>query len=202
MLERNPVPRQWTRREFLKVGLEGSAVVGGGVVAGIGSSKPSFGPQSAKTPSFGLSSHERELLRAAMDEIIPPSDGAPSASQVGGVDYLDLLVHQVPELKRRLEKTVAALEEASGKRFGRGFLSLKQEQRVQLLREMETRTAPEFFSTLRNCVYEAYYTRPQVWKRIGYEFHATDQSGPRMKPFDERLLARVRRMPRLYREVS
>ncbi len=118
------------------------------------------------------------------------------------MDYLNLLMHQAPELKRQFEKTLAVLEEDSGRRFGRGFLSLRHEERVQVLQEIEIRTAPESFSTLRNYVYEAYYTRPQVWKLIGYEFHATDQTGPRMKPFDELLLARVRRMPKLYREVS
>jgi hypothetical protein len=67
---------------------------------------------------------------------------------------------------------------------------------------LEKRTAPKCFSTLRDSVYEAYYIQPQVWKLIDYEFYPTDQPGPRMKPFDEAVLAQVRKLPKLYREVE
>ena len=32
--------------------------------------------------------------------------------------------------------------------------------------------------------------------------HPTNESGPHMKPFDDSVLAKVRKMPKLYREVS
>ena len=55
---------------------------------------------------------------------------------------------------------------------------------------------------LRDLVYEAYYTQPRVWKLIGYEFNPTNEAGPHLKPFDESVLAQVKKMPRRYREVT
>jgi hypothetical protein len=72
---------------------------------------------------------------------------------------------------------------------------------VDALKRLERRPPAELFATLRDFTYEAYYTRPKVWKLIGYEFYPTNQSGPRMEPFDEAVLAQVRKMPRLYREA-
>ena len=72
---------------------------------------------------------------------------------------------------------------------------------MQSLRALE-RDKPDTFAVLRDYVYEAYYTRPAVWKLIGYEFYPTNQAGPRVKPFDESALTQVRKKPRYYREVS
>ena len=55
--------------------------------------------------------------------------------------------------------------------------------------------------TFRNLVYEAYYTNPEVWPAIGYEFHSTGGVGPVMRPFDESILDEVRKRPKYYREI-
>ena len=60
---------------------------------------------------------------------------------------------------------------------------------------------PAQFAVLRDFVYEAYYTQPQVWKLIDYQFHATDHEGPRMKPFDEAVIAKVRTKPVYFRKA-
>jgi hypothetical protein len=57
------------------------------------------------------------------------------------------------------------------------------------------------FRALRDLVYEAYYTNPLVWRRLGYDFIGAEDSGPPLEPFEEALLERVRAMPRLYRAV-
>jgi hypothetical protein len=85
--------------------------------------------------------------------------------------------------------------------FHAAFAGISSAQRVEILTELETRSS-EVFAKLRDLVYESYYTQPSVWKLIGYELYPTNESGPQMKPFDDSVLAKVRKMPKLYREVS
>lgn len=193
--------RKWTRRKFLEGGLKGSiAIRAGGVAAAPVAAAAGPAPQTSKR-AIVPPLQTRELLRAAMDEIVPASDGMPAASEVGCLEYFDKLFRSTPALQRRFEQGTALIERIAT-RFEKGFTSLARAERIEVLRELEQRVSPAFFSDLRDYVYEAYYTRPQVWKLIGYELHPTHQTGPRMKPFDEKLLAQVRHKPRLYREVK
>ncbi len=191
--------KKWTRRRFLQTGLKGSIVVGGRAVVAR-SYATAAAPASGKATTPGLDRRQREVLRAAMDEIIPAGDGMPAASGVGGVDYLDRLAGENPGIKNDLEKSLAGLDEVGQKLFGRGYASLSQAERVEALERLGKQTGSELFATLRDFIYEAYYTQPRIWKLIGYEFHPTNQSGPRMKPFDEAILASVRKRPKFFRE--
>ena len=82
----------------------------------------------------------------------------------------------------------------------RPFARLAEEERVGLLRDLE-RTAGDLFAGFRDAVYEAYYTQPEVWKGIGYEFHAGVEARPAVDRFDESVLASARKLPKWYREV-
>lgn len=135
-----------------------------------------------------------------MDEIIPAGDGMPSASEVGGVAYLEKLCAGDPKIAKELEGSLAALDELSQKRFQSAFVALSHEQRVQALTALEHQEASAF-KTLRDYVYEAYYEQPQVWKLIDYHFYPTNEGGPTLKPFNEEILAQVRKKPKYYREV-
>lgn len=193
--------KKWTRRRFLATGVKSSLVVGSGAIGGA-SASALVAIQKAAPTATGLSSSERETLKAAMDEIIPATDGMPAASAGGGVEYLVRLAAQDPAIRRDLQKSLAALETLSRQKFGAAFASLSPPQRVDALRALEQQSPAEPFTLLRDFTYESYYIQPQVWKLIGYEFHPTDQAGPRMKPFDESVLAKVKKMPKLYRELS
>ncbi len=190
--------KNWTRRKFLETGLKGSMVVGSGVVIGASRPRRAAPAQKEKPSAAGLDQRQRELLRAAMDEIIPAGDRMPAASEVGGVEYLDQLAGKAPDIEKDLEKSLAALQELTRKETGKDFVSLSRADRAEALKKLE-KQEPEAFGPLRDCVYESYYTQPKVWKLIGYEFHPTNQSGPRMRPFDESVVAKVKKMPKLYR---
>jgi hypothetical protein len=190
--------KKWTRRKFLETSLISSVVIGGGVATGTTRAIATH----KETPSApGLDRRQRELLRAAMDEIIPTGDGMPAASEVGGLEYLDQLARKAPAIQRQLGKSLASLEEISRKQLAKDFLSLSRAQRVEALRQLEKQKPSALFVRLRDHVYEAYYTQPKVWKLIGYEFYPTNQHGPHMKPFDEAVLAEVRKKPKFYREA-
>ncbi len=192
--------KDWTRREFLGAGVSGSMVLRRD--PGASFVPITYPPLQAKQRASGLSARQRNVLRAAADEIIPSADGMPAASEAGVMEYLDALVGSMPQLKGLLQKALDQLERISRRSFQKDFSSLERGQRVEALEELERRASPDLFATLRDYVYEGYYLRPKVWGLLGYQFYPTHGSGPRMKPFDEGVLAQVRKMPKLYREVK
>jgi hypothetical protein len=176
----------WSRRKFLTAS----------------TAAPMIGPSALElltrieaAPAGALDQEERRLLVAAMDEIIPPGDGMPSASQAGGLEYLDRVAARELAVGEELKGFLADLKKSSD-----SFERLEHEGRVSALTAWEA-AAPKKFGKFRDYIYEAYYTQPAVWKLIGYEFYATDHQGPHMKPFDESILAEVKKKPRLYREA-
>lgn len=139
---------------------------------------------------------ERAVLQAAMDEIIPSMDGMPAASDAGGVSYLERVAGADATVANEIRNALLALAKCSTDPFEQ----LAHEARVAALRKLESENSLEF-AHLRDYVYESYYTQPKIWKLIGYEFYPTDHPGPDMQPFDESILADVRKRPKLYREA-
>jgi hypothetical protein len=192
--------KRWTRRRFLETSLKGSIVVGSGVASAAIPAAKAAPPAKASPAVSGFGQAQRELLRATMDQIIPASDSMPAASEVGGVEYLDRLASQTPEIGADVEKALAAVQQVAMKELDKNFTALSPGDRMETLKKLETQQ-PEVFGSLRDYVYESYYTQPKVWKLIGYEFYPTNAAGPMMKPFDESVLAKVKKMPKLYREA-
>lgn len=183
-----------TRRRFLGTTLVGSLTVRAAATDAGGEVSPKPAPAEVEPDS-------REVLRAAMDEIIPARDGMPAASEAGGVEYLERVGREEPQIAAEIAQALETLGQVSASRFHASFAKLSSPQRVEILSALET-GSPDVFARLRDHVYESYYTQPGIWKLIGYEFYPTNAAGPHMKPFDDSVLAKVRKMPRLYREVN
>jgi hypothetical protein len=185
---------KFTRRGFLETALAGPVALGKAAEMTQG--------QTPKPPAAAVfDPRQRESLRAAMDEVIPASDGMPATSAVGGLEYLERVCKQESQIKADLHQALDALARWSDSRFHAAFAGLSSAQRVEILIELETHS-PEVFAKLRDMVYESYYTQPSVWKLIGYELHPTNESGPNMSPFDDSVLAKVAKMRKLYREIG
>ena len=193
---------KWSRRLFLKTSMESSMALGTLSIATLLSAAPISIETAHGASTSGVDPRLKELLRVTMDTIIPATDGMPSASAVGGVRYLEQLAQSDPLIRIKLEQSLKALDEVSLKYFKSEFSSLTQGQRIEALKQFESQSTPELFTDLRDFVYESYYTQPQVWKLIGYEFNPTNHRGPHMSPFDEAVLVQVKKMGKLYREVS
>jgi len=140
-----------------------------------------------------FSGSDRGNLAAAMDALIPASDGMPSASMIGGVDYLQSLAWQYPDIGEHVGQFLRALAEKSSQ-FHEKVADLKRDQLVQVMAAMEKSDA-QLFSTFLRSVYEAYYTRPQVLGLIACPNQPEDTDDL------EGLLAPVRKMKRLYRDA-
>lgn len=209
-----------TRRKVLEGGLKGSLIVLGSAAGLVPGSVEAIwaraaGAQSEGSASKVLSTLERANLEAAADEIIPATDPMPAASEVGAVGYIEVVLGDVAELREQIQTALNRLEQSSQSNHNRSFSKLGSDERVKLLEAFEKKSAgdgesgglfqsgsqPNLFLILRDLVYEAYYTSPKVWPKIGYEFHPTNAAGPDMKPFDESILANVRKKPKFYREV-
>jgi hypothetical protein len=150
--------------------------------------------KATSTVGANLGSGQLQVLAAAMDEIIPRRDGMPSATDAGGLEYLQYLGWQYSGIEEEIVTFLDTMRHETSARFGMEFLSLQHELRVQLLADMERNHAPAFAAFI-GYVYEAYYTRPIVQGAF---------SCPRSSSVAEdleALLAPVRNMKRLYREV-
>jgi Gluconate 2-dehydrogenase subunit 3 len=147
-----------------------------------------------------LAQDVQRTLKTIMDLIIPASDGMPSASEAGGLTYLENLMERNKDAATDITKGLDVTTAFSERSFKRRFSQLEKKDQIAVLKEMED-TALEVFDALRAYVYESYYTQPAIWKLIGYELYPTDHMGPHLKPFDDSLLANVRRMPKLYRDA-
>jgi len=192
--------KKWSRRKFLEAGVAGSIVVGRAAKAGLSFVQEEGRTREPLSAAAALGAREQKLLLSVMDEIVPAGDGMPAASEVGGLDYLNRLARRDRQVAKDLRASLEALEALGQERFQGSFLSLGPERRVELLAALEQQSGNSF-GTLRDYVYEAYYTQPKVWKLIGYDFRPTNGAGPHMKPFDETVLAEMRRKPRYYRET-
>ncbi len=142
----------------------------------------------------------QRTLKTIMDLIIPASDGMPSASEAGGLTYLENLMQRNKDAARDITKGLDVTAAFSERSFKGPFSQLEKNDKIAVLKEMEA-TAPAVFDALRAYVYESYYTQPAIWKLIGYELYPTNHKGPHLKPFDDSLLADVRKMPKLYRDA-
>jgi hypothetical protein len=174
-----------SRREFLIRCAQLAVAVRGGIGA--------LARLQSAEPSAGFGHQELKLLAAAIDEVIPGSDRIPSASAAGGVTYLRQLTWEYDNISKDIEAFLHALHKASENEFSVGFADLESQRRIALMKGIEKSHA-RLFSSFVAYVYEAYYTRPQVQGLLSC-------SVPAIPDDDGFLLAPVRKLPRLYREV-
>jgi hypothetical protein len=154
----------------------------------------------AATEAPPLDAPQRAILVAFADEIVPATDGMPSASDVGAAAYLERVAAADEGIAASLRDLVASIERRARESHAASFDRLPAPDRLALLQAMEKEEADRFRAA-RDLVYEAYYTNPLVWKRLGYDFIGAESVGPPLEPFEEALLERVRALPRLYRSV-
>ncbi len=184
--------RDWTRRRFLATAAAGTAAASGMVRTATASAA-----EPGRTSSVWPDTAGATLL-AAMDALVPAADGMPAAREAGVMGYLELVATRDADVRRQLRRAASALEKRARPM---PFASLPDERRARVLTELEAKE-PAVFEALRDFVYEGYYTRPEVWKRLGFEFYGPDRPGPGVPPFDEEAVERVRALSPLYRRAT
>ena len=160
-------------------------------------------PLEALAQATRLATAERRTLRAAADVIIPAEARMPSAAQMGAAGYIERIASADAGLAGLLVDGLRAIDALSLSTHTTPFVGLSTDQQAIVLTQIETsHTPPGFFPTLRDLVYEAYYTQPRVMKLLGYNFRSGRRRTAPVEPFDEERVARVRNLPPLFRPLT
>ncbi len=152
--------------------------------------------------------HQRDLLTAALNRIIPAQDKFPGAGDIDGAAWVEQAViaraaadkaaGRTPDLRRLFTEGLAQLEIAAAQRAAAAFAQLSPEHQDDALRQVES-DHPDFFNALVRQCYNSYYTNPDIFDRIGYTIPSPPDYQP--LPFDERLLEPQRRRGQMWRPV-
>lgn len=157
-------------------------------------------PLGGWLPGIRLTETQAAVLNAAADELIPGGDGFPAPSEVDVISFIARYVAPAgtpprwfpflgeDDLRARLD----ALDD--------GFVTVGSVERVRVLEDLE-RDETEFFTRLRDVVYHAYYSRPEVVRAMNRNLPAGRDYRPAPQPYgysdvmddwDDELLGRVR----------
>lgn len=134
----------------------------------------------------------RDLLAAVLDRLLPANGELPAAGELG-------LAAQVEEAAQACPQ-VGALMDA----LPDGFVELAGGAKDDVLRGLE-QDAPASFAELVELAYSAYYTDERVLEHIeqstGYPARPPQPEGYQLEPFDDAVLATIRRRGPLFRTV-
>jgi len=183
---------KWSRRSFSKAVISAQLLLASGTLF-----LPLGCDKSKKSDSDStLDNSQQETLKFAMDEIIPANKKMPSASEIGSVAYVLSIMKELPDLLPLFEGLIAQIDELSN----HNFPNINKEERITVLKTFEENKT-ELFKVLKDFTYESYYTNEKIYKLIEYETHPTGTMGPKMEPFDEKLLDRVKSSPPMYTKI-
>ena len=150
--------------------------------------------------SLFLSPAQRELLDAVVDRVIPPGDGVSGAVEIGVAEHVEGVCGVSPQTRALLTNGLKAIEATSGRTLSKEFVGLTDREKIEVLEQVESRQA-EFFSLLVRETYSGYYSSPKVLRAKGLPLSAPQPEGYEIEPFDDSLLAGVRKRGKAYRDA-
>jgi hypothetical protein len=152
--------------------------------------------------AHAFSVEQEDILRALLDEVIPPSsDGRlPGAGGLGLIGHVARTVRQTPMLVPVVEYGLSAIAELAGARNPDGWAGLSRAERSALLAEFAAGDQL-FMPALLFLAYSGYYQHPRVVETLGLEARPPHPLGYAMEAFDPSLLDAVRRRGKIYRDV-
>ena len=129
-------------------------------------------------------SHERSILDALADVLIPAGDGCPAASGTGVAgDGLDQVLSARPDLAPGLKRLLAAAEGRTAAEFVAGLKA----------------TDPDGFGLLTELAPAAYFLNPDVRAKLNYGGQGPRPIDPRADYLDDGLLQSVLDRGPIYR---
>ncbi|MBW0100898.1 gluconate 2-dehydrogenase subunit 3 family protein [Pseudonocardia sp. KRD291] len=162
-----------------------------------GDTKP---PLGGWLPGVRLTEAQAAVLNAVADELIPGGDGFPAPSEIDVISFIARYVAPAGTPARWFpflgENDLRARLDA----LGDGFVNGGSLARVRVMEGLE-RDESEFFVRVRDLVYHAYYSRPEVVRAMNRNLPAGRDYRPTPQPYgysdvmddwDDELLSRVR----------
>ena len=160
-------------------------------------SKPAIG---GYRPPILLTDRQRRVLDALADEIVPPGGGFPAPSDVGVATFIARYVAPTGQPAKWYPFFAEVEFAVRLDGFDDHFLTGGSAHRIAVLQGIEA-DDPDWFGRIRNMVYSAYYSTPEVVKVInqqlaaGRDYRLTPLPygySDRMEDWDQTLLARVK----------
>jgi len=150
----------------------------------------------------GFTAEQEDILRALLDEVIPPSsDGRlPGAGGLDLAGHVARTVRQTPMLAPVVQYGLSAIAELAGTRSPDGWAGLARAERSALLAEFAAGDQL-FMPALLFLAYSGYYQHPRVVEALGLEARPPHPKGYAMEAFDTTLLDPVLRRGKIYRDV-
>ena len=184
---------KWSRRKFSKAVLSAQLLLtAGGITIPLSCIK-------GKSSTGPLNEEALEVLKLVMDELIPGNNKIPKASDIG-VAYILNILDNLEDIAGLFRLALQTIQTNSKNDFKTSFQDLHKSERIAILEELETNES-DLFSTLRNFTNESYYLNNKIHSLLGYELYPTGTLGPKMEPFDESLLARVKTISPFYTKI-
>ena len=143
---------------------------------------------------------QRSLLAGVIDRIIPPKDKMPGAGNLGIAAFIEAAAAATTSLTRLFNDGLAQIAVAAGQDSSRGFASLSDTAKDDLLRDIET-ADPVFFEQLVRQTYNGYYTNPEVFELIGYLIPKPAPPGAHPELLDVSLLDQQRNREPFWKKV-
>lgn len=127
-----------------------------------------------------LSEEQHELVRAALNRIIPASENMPAAGDLEVGSFIERSMSTTPSLRRILLDCIAELAIAR-------FHEISAREQTAVLQRLQAEN-PDFLVALVEHTYRGYYTHPDVLSKLEYG-PPPQPSGRVLPPFDLELLA-------------
>ena len=128
-----------------------------------------------------FSETQRDQVAVLSDIICPADDRGASATEVGVPDVIDEWVSAPYSSQQRdrveIINGLQWLDDEAQLRFGRSFVAISLEQRIEIIEDIAYRSQIEidefelparFFSRIRRLVFGAYFSSPEGIQDIGY----------------------------------
>ena len=143
---------------------------------------------------------QRSLLTGVINRIIPAKDDMPGAGGLGIAFFIEDAAATTPSLTRLFNEGLAQISMATSQGPKRGFESLSNAAKDDLLRSIEAAN-PVFFDQLVLQTYNGYYTNPEVFKLIGYEVPVPAPTGSHPELLEVSLLDQQRNREPFWKKV-
>lgn len=155
---------------------------------------------------FLILGEREQLVLAAWAECLIPGDAHwPSAAQAGAHMYADNCAARSALLRMLVLRAIETVERQAQRRSASGFAACDWHQRDEILRSLEAGADSALFDLVLELVFEGYYSAGPVLEaiepRTGFNVLGPVE-GTAIEPFEEALLARVKTLPSMLREVT
>jgi hypothetical protein len=154
-------------------------------------------PSPANTPAV-LDVVQREVLRAALNRVVPSRESLSGAGDLGIGDGIERSMAASIPLRRLFLEGLGEIAITAHLQAAEDFRSLDPARQTVVLETVEQRL-PAFFAALVEHAYRGYYTRVDVQRAVGHDARPPQPLGHELPPFDPTLLDRQRRRTPFWR---